>query len=84
MATVIELKRLNEELKRDVKFKELLIVIVFAIGFWDKSWAILIFLAYLCFLLIDVTRLLMISDFWRSDEITKLCKAAEKQNVQPE
>jgi hypothetical protein len=83
MATLIELERLNEKLKRDTNFKELLIVIVIAIGFWDKTWAILLALAYLCFLIIDLTRILMISDFWRSHEISNLDKSIEKQNIQP-
>lgn len=82
MDTFLELKRLNEKLKRDTNFKELLIVIVIAIGFWDKTWASLLALAYLCLLIIDLTRIFMISDFWRSDEITKLVRAIEKQNVQ--
>lgn len=81
MATLIELERLNEKLKRDTNLKELLIVIVIAIGFWDKTWAILIALAYLCFLIIDLTRILMVCDFWRSDEIKNLIKAVEKQKI---
>lgn len=83
MATLVELERLNEKLKRDTNLKELLIVIVIAIGFWDKTWAILLSLAYLGFLIIDLTRILMISDFWRSHEITKSDKAIEYQIIQP-